>query len=122
LWKLARERQDKREAARFSRLLRGQARLDVAEGGLANRDFIEFHALDARLEQAHALALVEFQRRPDIFSEAQMSWILKKMGRPDEAATFAERAQRLGTRSHELAQWLGDAPRMTAPAQTASRP
>ncbi|MGB7990325.1 MAG: tetratricopeptide repeat protein [Candidatus Methylophosphatis roskildensis] len=122
LWKLARERHDDREAARFSRLLRGQARLDAAQGGLANRDFIEFHALDGRLEQAYALALAELHCRPDIFSEAQLSWILEKMGRTEEAATFAERAWRLGTRSHELAQWLNNGPGMRTPAQTASQP
>lgn len=122
LWKLARERRDPREAARFSRLLQGQAKLDAAQGGLANRDFIEFHALDGRLEQAHTLALAELQRRPDIFSEAQMSWVLERMGRTAEAARFADRARRLGTRSHEIAQWLAAGSGVTAPSQTASQP
>lgn len=122
LWKSARERHDEREAARFSRLLKGQAKLDAAQGGLANRDFIEFHALDGRPEQAYTLALAEMQRRPDIFSEAQMSWVLEKMGRTEEAATFSDRARRLGTHSQELAQWLSGGQSETVPSQTASQP
>lgn len=117
LWKLARERNDEREAARLSRLLRGQAKLDAAQGGLANRDFIEFHALDGRPEQAYALALAEQQRRPDIFSEAQLSWVLEKMGRTAQAAQFANRARRLGTQSRELAHWLASVPAIEASAQ-----
>lgn len=122
LWKLARERRDARETARYARLLRGQATLDAAQDGLANRDFIEFHALDGRPEQAYALALAELQRRPDIVSAAQLSWVLAKMGRGAEAAQFADLARRLGTQSHELAQWLADAPLTANPARIASRP
>lgn len=122
LWKLARERRDERETARYARLLRGQAKLDAAQDGLANRDFIEFHALDGRPEQAYALALAELQRRPDIFSAAQLSWVLAKMGRTAQAAQFADRARRLRTQSHELAQWLADVPGTANPPKLASRP
>lgn len=121
-WKLARARNDARETARLARLLRGQAKLDAAQGGLANRDFIEFHALDGRPEQAYALALAELQRRPDIFSEAQLSWVLEKMGQPAQAARLADRARRLGTQSRELARWLGSAPAIEASAQAGHLP
>lgn len=122
LWKLARERGDEREMARYARLLRGQARLDAAQDGLANRDFIEFHALDGRPEQAYALALAELQRRPDIFSEAQLSWVLAKLGRAAQAAQFADRARRLRTQSHELARWLTDGPAAANSPKLAGRP
>lgn len=122
LWKLARERRDQREAARQARLLRGQARLDAAQDSLSSRDFIEFHALDGRPEQAHALALAELQRRPDIYSEAQLSWVLAGMGRTTDAAGYAERARRLGTQSRDLTQWLTDAPAAAMAARLAGRP
>ncbi len=122
LWKLARERHDERETVRLSRQLRAQAKLDAAHGSLARRDFIEFHALDGRPEQAHALALAELQRRPDIFSEAQLSWVLDKMNRPAEAVRFAERARRLGTQSRELAHWLAGLPATDVSAQAGYLP
>lgn len=118
LWKLARDRGDAREQARYKRLLQGQARLDAVQGGLSNRDFIEFHALDGKLARANELARAEWERRPDIYSAAQLAWVLRAMRREGEAAELSRNAMRLGTRSLDLARWLG----ADAPAPVAIRP
>lgn len=105
LWELARERGDARERTRYARLLAGQARLDALQGGLSNREFIEFHGLDGNLPAAHELARAEWARRPDIFSAAQLAWVLRRMGRDAEADGYQRVATRLGTRSRDLAKW-----------------
>lgn len=117
LWELARERGDARELTRYARLLAGQARLDALQGGLSNREFIEFHGLNGDLPAAHELACAEWARRPDVFSAAQLAWVLRRMGRDADADGYQRLATRLGTRSRDLARWLGD----DAPERPAAR-
>lgn len=121
LWEVARERGDARERTRYGRLLAGQARLDMLQGGLSNRDFIEYHGLEGNLAAAHELAQAEWARRPDLFSAAQLAWVLRRMGRADEADDHARLATRLGTRSRELARWLADDWPAQAPGRRAVR-
>lgn len=114
LWKLARARNDAREELRMARLLDGQAGLDSLQGGLATRDFIEYFALKGQLDRAENLARQELQRRPDVYSEAQLAWVLRLSGRPDQAAPHVALARRLGTRERRFGEWL--------PAFAAARP
>lgn len=118
LWKLAIERGDEREVRRLTRLLDGQSRLDAAQGGLAARNFIEFFARSNRLAEAERLAREEWARRPDVYSEAQLAWVLQSAGRVDEAAEHARLARRLNTPDRDLIEWLSAIPAigpLTAP-------
>lgn len=117
LWKLARARNDPREERRMTRLLDAQARLDTLQGGLATRDFIEYFALAGELEKAESLARQELQRRPDIYSEAQLAWVLQQSRQTGQAAAHAARARRLGTPERHFDEWLAAFP----PAGPASK-
>ena len=121
LWKLSRARGDRREETRMARLLDGQARLDALQGGLGNRDFIEYQARAGRLADAEALARAEWQRRPDVYSDAQLAWVLGLAGQSAEAERYARRAQRLGTGERQFGEWLAGLA-SASPTQLGARP
>ena len=73
-------------------LLAGMARLDVAQGGSDRRSFIEFHLLADELASAETLARAEWRQRPEVYSAAQLAWVLLRAGKRDEAQRYATRA------------------------------
>lgn len=89
---LARTLGEQALVARTQALLAGMARLDAANGGGDRRSFIEFHLLIGELTSAESLARAEWQQRPDVYSAAQLAWVLWRAGQRDEARVYATRA------------------------------
>lgn len=102
--RLARELGEDALAARCAQLLSGLARLDAANGGSDTRAFVEYHLLDNRLAAAEDLARQEWRRRPDVFSAAQLGWVLSRAGKAVEAQAYARRAV-LEHTADPLLQW-----------------
>ncbi len=73
-------------------LLDGMARLDAQNGGGDRRSFVEFHLIENQLPAAEALARAEWRQRPDVYSAAQLAWVLFRAGKHDEARAYAARA------------------------------
>ncbi|CAN0307514.1 unnamed protein product, partial [Phaeothamnion confervicola] len=89
---------------RTQALLAGMARLDAASGGSDRRSFVEFHLLTAELASAASLARAEWLQRPDVYSAAQLAWVLWREGKRDEAQRYATRAIAYHT-AEPLLQW-----------------
>jgi tetratricopeptide (TPR) repeat protein len=90
--KLAHGLGDEALVVRTTRLLDGMARLDAQNGGGDGRSFIEFALLENRLAVAEDLARREWRQRPDVYSAAQLAWVLFRAGKRDEAVAYATRA------------------------------
>ncbi|HMV63506.1 MAG TPA: hypothetical protein PKE01_09220 [Rhodocyclaceae bacterium] len=106
LWKLARARDDRREAGRLGRYLDALARLDPE--GLSNRTLIEYFGLGGRPAEALRLARAELRRRPDIYGHAQLAWTLNLAGLHADAREHGALALSTGCRDPELLRWLDD--------------
>ena len=78
--------------ARAQALLAGMARLDAVHDSGDRRSFIEFHLLTGELASAATLARAEWLQRPDVYSAAQLGWVLWRGGQRDEAQVYATRA------------------------------
>ena len=89
---LALARKEQALVVRSQSLLAGMARLDAADGGGDRRSFVEFHLLTDELVSAETLARAEWLQRPDVYSAAQLAWVLFRAGKRDEAQLYATRA------------------------------
>jgi len=113
--RLAQALGDTRLVASTTRLLAGMARL-AQENDSERRAYAEFFLLSDDLPAALALARAEWRQRPDIFSAAQLAWLLFRAGQQTEAGAYAARALALHP-CDPLLQWragtvlaaLGDA-------------
>ncbi|HZP88816.1 MAG TPA: hypothetical protein VFB54_18540 [Burkholderiales bacterium] len=85
------------EAQRARTLLAGLAKLDALNGALGDRTFAEFYLLQGDLVQAERLARRELERRPDVYSQSQLGWIL--LARADAAAARPHAEQSIATAS-----------------------
>ena len=89
---LARALDEQALVTRTQALLAGMARLAGADGGGDRRSFIEFHLQADELASAEILARAEWRQRPDVYSAAQLAWVLWRAGKRDEAQRYASRA------------------------------
>lgn len=90
--RLARLLDDRPLVAQTTALLDGMLRLDALNGGGERRSYVEFDVLANQLEGAETLARDEWRQRPDVYSAAQLAWVLYRRGKLVEAQAYASRA------------------------------
>ena len=91
-------------ARRTAAVLDGMARLDAVGPGSDRRSFVEFYLERGDATTAEALARSEWRQRPDIYSAAQLAWVLYRADKAREARAYGAYAVRLGTPDPAL-QW-----------------
>ena len=94
---------DRKRVASTTRMLEAMARLATVGGG-DRRSLVEFHLLEAQWPAATRLARDEWQQRPDVYSAAQLAWVLFRSDHGKEAAAYAGRYVALDTVDPAL-QW-----------------
>ena len=113
---LAAELGDAGLAKRTAAVLDGMARLDAVGSGSDRRSYVEFYLARSELTAAETLARAEWCQRPDIYSAAQLAWVLYRAAKTREAQAYAAYAVRLGTPDPLLQRRAGVV--LAAPAET----
>ena len=88
-------------------LVAAQTQLLEAAGVNIDLDFVTYDADHGRAAAALRAARAELRKRDSVFVHDAYAWALHANGRSEEALPYARRAQRLGTRSAQLAYHKG---------------